>query len=86
MKIFGKSKKSLCFDTDGISNHFLKTALCDIYNLSTATAVFPDYWEISRVAPILKQACLPFLSRVFEKSVFSQLCEYLDKNKLIYYK
>ena len=29
---------------------------------------------------------LPFLSRVFEKLVFSQLYEYLDKNKLIHYK
>ena len=29
---------------------------------------------------------LPFLSRVFEKLVFNQLYEYLDKNKLIHYK
>ena len=29
---------------------------------------------------------LPFLSRVFEKLVFNQLYEYLDKNKLIYNK
>ena len=29
---------------------------------------------------------LPFLSRVFEKLVFNQLYEYLDRNKLIHYK
>ena len=29
---------------------------------------------------------LPILSKVFEKLVFSQLYEYLDKNRLIYYK
>ena len=101
-KVFGKLKKSLGFGTDGIANHFLKIALpvigeslCNIFNHSIATAVFPDSWKIARVAPIFKSgksddrsnygpiSVLPFLSRVFEKLVFNQLYEYLDKNKLI---
>ena len=48
-KVFGKFKKSLGFGTDGIANHFLKIALpvigeslCNIFNLSVATGVFPD--------------------------------------------
>ena len=104
-KVFGKFKKSLGFGTDGIANHFLKIALpvigeslCNIFNLSIATGVFPDCWKIARVAPISKSgqsddqsnyrpiSVLPFLSRVFEQLVFNQLYEYLDKNKLIYYK
>ena len=104
-KVFGKFKKSLGFGTDGIANHFLKIALpvigeslCNVFNLSIATGVFPDCWKIARVAPIFKSgqsddrsnyrpiSVLPFLSRVFEKLVFNQLYEYLDKNKLIYYK
>ena len=67
-------------------------------NLSITTGVFPDCWKIARVAPIFKSgqfddrsnyrpiSVLPFLSRVFEKLVFNQLYEYLDKNKPIHYK
>ena len=104
-KVFGKFKKSLGFGTDGIANHFLKIALpvigeslCNIFNLSIVTVVFPDSWKIVRVAPIFKSgqsddrsnyrpnSVLPFLARVFETLFFNQLYEYLDKNKLIYYK
>ena len=71
---------------------------CSIFILSIATGVFPDCWKIARVAPIFKSgqsddrsnyrpiSVLLFWSRVFEKLVFNQLYEYLDKNKLIYYK
>ena len=73
-------------------------SLCSIFNLSIAAGVFRDCWKIARVAPIFTSgqsdhrsnyrpiSVLPFLSRVFEKLVFNQLYEYLDKNKLIYYK
>ena len=83
-KVFGKFKNSLGFSTDGIANHFLKLAhpvigksLCDIFNLSIATGVFPDCWKIARVASIFKSgqsvdrsnympiSVLPSLSRVF---------------------
>ena len=60
-KVFGKFKSSLGFGTDGIANHFLKIAfpvigelLCNIFNLSIATGVFPNGWKIARVAPIFK--------------------------------
>ena len=105
VEVFGKFKSFLGFGTDGIANHFLKIALpvigeslCNIFNLSIATGVFPDCWKIARVAPIFKSghsddrsnyrpiSVLPFLSRVFEKLVFNQLYEYLDKIKLIHYK
>ena len=41
---------------DGIANYFLKIglsviaeSLCDIFNLSIATGVFPDSWKIAKV-------------------------------------
>ena len=84
-KVFAKFKNSLGFGTDGITNHFLKIvlpviveSLCNIFNLSIATGVFPDCWKVARVAPIFKSghsddrlnyrpiSVLPFLHRVFE--------------------
>ena len=72
-------------------------SLCNIFHLSIATGVFPDCCKIARVAKVVSLmidqiigrfqcflSCL--VSRVFEKLVFNQLYEYLDKNKLIYYK
>ena len=85
---------------DGIANFFLKAglpilaeSLCDIFNHSLATGVFPDCWKVARVAPIFKNGeqtdrsnyrpicVLPVLSRVLEKLVDNQLCECLDENK-----
>ena len=67
-----------------------------MFNLSIVTGVFPNSWKVARVAPIYKSgpenehsnyrpiSVLPFLSRAFEKVVYNQLYEYLNKNKLIY--
>ena len=89
-KAFGKFKSSMGSGPDGIANFFLKAglpilaeSLCDIFNLSLATGVFPDCWKVARVAPIFKNgeqtdrsnyrpiSVLPFLSRVFEKLVYN---------------
>ena len=60
-------------------------SLCDIFNLSLATGVFPDSWKIARVAPVFKSgeqddssnyrpiSVLPFLARLFEKMVYNQI-------------
>ena len=57
-KVFGKFKSSMGSGPDGIANFFLKAglpisaeSLCDIFNLSLATGVFPDCWKVARVAP-----------------------------------
>ena len=89
--VFGKFKTSMVFGTDCIANHFLKIglpvisdSLCDIFDLSIATGVFPDSWKIAMVAPIFKSgqtddqsnyrpiSVLPVLSRIFEKLIFNQ--------------
>ena len=71
-------------------------SLCDIYNLSIAIGIFPDSWKIARVAPIFKSgqandrsnyrpiSVLPFVSRVFEKLIYNQLYDYLNRNKLFF--
>ena len=69
-------------------------SLCDKFNLSIATGIFPDSWKIARVAPIFKSgqtndrpiSVLPFVSRVFEKLIYNQLYDYLDRNKLLFSK
>ena len=73
-------------------------SLCDIFSLSSATGVFPDSWKIARMAPIFKSgqskdrsnyrpiSVLPLLSRVFEKLIYNQLYDYLDKNRLLFSK
>ena len=60
-RVFGKFKTSKGSDGDGIANNFLKIglpviaeSLCDMFNLSIATGVFPDSWKIARVGPIFK--------------------------------
>ena len=74
----------------------ISESLCDIFNLSTATGCFPDSWKIARVAPIFKSgqpddrsnyrpiSVLPVLARVFEKLIYNQLYDYLDKNKHLF--
>ena len=102
-KVFGKFKSSMGSGPDGIANFFLKAglpilaeSLCDIFNLSLATGVFPDCLKVARVALMFKNGeqndrsnygpipVLPFSSRVFEKLVYNQLHEYLDENKHIF--
>ena len=104
-KIFNTFKKSKGSGADGIANYFLKIGqsaviepLCDIFNLSIATGIFPDSWKIARVAPIFRSGqtndrssygptlVLPFASRVFEKLIYNQLYDYLDTSKLLFSK
>ena len=88
---------------DGLANFFIKVglpviaeSLCDIFNLSLATGVFPDSWKIARVAPVFKSgeqddssnyrpiSVLPFLARLFEKMVYNQIYDFLIKNDLLF--
>ena len=101
-RILGEFKTSKGSGADGIANHFLKIglpviaeSLCDMFNLSIATGVFPDRWKIARVAPIFKRgqsndrsnyrpmSVLPFPSRVFKKLIYNH---YLDNNRLLFSK
>ena len=93
---WGKFKTSVGFGTDHflkIGLPAISDSLCDICNLSIATGIFPDFWKIARAAPIFKSgptddrsnyrpiSVLPVLSIIFEKMIFNQFYQYLDKNK-----
>ena len=69
--------------------------ICDIFNFSIFSASFPDIWKIARVAPIVKGSkpddlsnyrpiyVLPVVSRLFEKLIYDQLYQYLNKHKYL---
>ena len=70
-------------------------SICDIFNFSIFSESFPDSWKIARVAPIFKGgkpddrsnyrliSVLPVVSRLFEKLVYDQFYQYLDKHKYL---
>ena len=72
-------------------------AVTHIVNLSIQTSTFPTLWKHAKVIPLFKRgsedqfapksyrpvALLPVISKVFEKAVFSQLVDLLEKNNLI---
>ena len=74
----------------------ISQSLCSIFNLSINTRKFPDSWKTARVAPIFKSgehddrsnyrpiSVLPVVSRLFEKLIYDQLYNHLDKNKQLY--
>ena len=67
-------------------------SLCDLFNKSLFAGKFPEDWKIALIASIFKNGAkddrlisvLPFISRLFEKSIFNQFYEYLDANKSLY--
>ena len=102
-RVFGNFKTSKGSCPDGIANYFLKiglpviaVSLCDMFNLTIATGVFPNSWKIAKVAPICKSgqsndrsnyrpiSVQPFLSRTFKKLVYNHLYDYLDKTRLLF--
>ena len=75
---------------------FIEDSLVIMFNKSLGTASFPDSWKTARVTPIFKDgekdeksnyrpiSILPVISKVFERIVFNQLYEYLNRNSLLY--
>ena len=74
----------------------LAPSLVQLFNLSLSLVRFPDSWKMVRVAPIFKDeatddksnyrpiSVLPVISRLFEKLIFDQLYDYLNRNQLIF--
>ena len=71
-------------------------SLAQHFTMSLSVGCFSDYWKTARVAPIFKQgskddrsnyrpvSVLPVVSRLFEKLVYNQLYDHLDRNKMIF--
>ena len=74
----------------------ISQSLCSIFMLSINTGKFPDCWKTARFAPIFKSgeqydrsnyrpiSVLPIVSRLFEKLIYDQLYNHLDKNKYLH--
>ena len=96
-------KNSFGFGSDVIASQFVNIAfpvisqrLCDIFNFSSNTDLFPDSWKTARVVPIFKNrerddrsnnrpiSVLPVMSKLFEQLVYDHLYNHLDKNKHLY--
>ena len=73
---------------------YIENSLTILVNTSTETSIFPDAWKLARVMPIFKERdkddksnhrpilALPAISRLFEKVISDQLCQFTDKNSL----
>ena len=73
----------------------LSVVICDIINRSFACGVFPDVLKIGTIIPVHKRGCdripanyrpitiSPFLSKVFEKVIYSRLIDHFDCNNII---
>ena len=70
-------------------------SLCEIFNLSIITGVFPEEWKCSKVIPLFKQgeradmnnyrpiSIIPVVAKVFERIIYDQLYAYLSDNNMI---
>ena len=69
--------------------------LCDLFNKSLMSSIFPDDWKCARVTPLFKQ-CEPFdlnnyrpisvmfvVAKVFERIVYDQLYNFLNSEEII---
>ena len=75
---------------------FIEHSLALMFNKSLGTARFPDSWKSVRDTPIFKDgkkdeksnyrpiSILPVVSKLFERVVFNQLYQYLNRNSLLY--
>ncbi len=78
-----------------ISAEIISPSLTWIFNLCIKTGVYIDDWKKAWVIPIYKSedrkkcenyrpiSILPIISKIFERSVFNQLYEFLNANSLI---
>ena len=83
--------------THMVKEHLPFTVICDIVKLSLSTAQFPDILKLSYIRPCLKKpdldkelyqnyrplANIPFLSKIIEDIIKTQIFNYLDANTLL---
>ena len=76
-----------------LASSIIGPSLTKIFNSCIETETFPDEWKIAKVTPIFKKgsksdlnnyrpiSVLPIVSKLFEKIIYQQLYDYLDKKK-----
>ena len=78
-----------------IAAPYIYRSLTDLFNFSLKTKTFPCEFKTAKVCPIFKSgdrddannyrpiSITPMIARIFEKTVYEQLSEYLNDNNLI---
>ena len=73
----------------------LSKSLTLIINQMITTGIFPDSFKISKITPLFKKgdvsllsnhrpiSLLPTISKIFERILYNQLCEYFNSNNLL---
>ncbi|XP_075162651.1 uncharacterized protein LOC142235284 [Haematobia irritans] len=91
--------RSNAMGLDNLHPRFIKIILplilpyiTHIFNTAIMSSTFPTVWKFAKIVPIPKPnttsefrpiAILPFLSKVFEKLIHQQICNYLNINNLM---
>ena len=69
--------------------------LCDLFNKSLISGIFPDDWKCARVTPLFKQgesfdlnnyrpiSVISVVAKVFERTVYDQLYNFLNSEEII---
>ena len=72
-----------------------RVPLCDLFNKSLKSGIFPDDWKCARVIPLFKQgdasdlnnyrpiSVISVVAKVFERIVYDQLYNFLSTEGII---
>ncbi len=78
-----------------IAAEVIAPSLTQIFDKTIRTSIFSDDWQLVRVTPIFKKgkkddmdnyrpiSVISVVTKIFEKLIFEQLCEYLNNNNVI---
>ena len=73
----------------------MAVSLCDLFNKSLVSGVFPNDWKCARVTPLFKQgepsdlnnyrpiSVISVIAKVFERTIYDQLYNFLTNEDLI---
>ena len=73
----------------------LSDSLCDLFNKSLMSGIFPDDWKCARVTPLFKQgessdlsnyrpiSVISVVAKVFERIVYDRLYNFLNGEQII---
>ena len=74
---------------------YVAVSLCDLFNKSLVSGVFPNDWKCARVTPLFKQgepsdlnnyrpiSVISVIAKVFERTIYDQLYNFLTNEDLI---
>ena len=73
----------------------ISVSLCDLFNKSLVSGIFPDDWKCARVIPLFKQgepsdlnnyrpiSVISVIAKVFERIIYDQLYNFLTNEDII---